>query len=96
MNIYNLGTGRGTSVLELVHSFEVANKILIPYEIVSRRAGYIATCYAVREIKFGNLLLTNEKSEYIISLYLTCIQVGYTYLNQKGVCICRSIISLMR
>ncbi len=45
-HIYNLGTGRGTSVLELVKSFEEANGIQIPYEIVGRRPGDIAECYA--------------------------------------------------
>ncbi len=44
--IYNLGTGKGVSVLELVHSFEEANGITIPYDIKPRRAGDIATCYA--------------------------------------------------
>ena len=44
--IYNLGTGKGTSVLELVHAFEEANNIKIPYQIVERRPGDIAECYA--------------------------------------------------
>ena len=44
--IYNLGTGKGTSVLELVHAFEEANKIKIPFQIVDRRPGDIAECYA--------------------------------------------------
>ena len=44
--VYNLGTGNGVSVLELVKSFEKANGITIPYEIKPRRAGDIATCYA--------------------------------------------------
>ena len=44
--IYNLGTGKGTSVLELVRAFEDANDIKIPYEVVSRRPGDIAECYA--------------------------------------------------
>ena len=44
--IYNLGTGNGVSVLELVHSFEKANGITIPYDIKERRPGDIATCYA--------------------------------------------------
>lgn len=43
---YNLGTGKGTSVLELVHTFERVNNIKVPYEIVKRRAGDIAECYA--------------------------------------------------
>ena len=44
--IYNLGTGKGTSVLELVHAFEEANNIKIPFQIVERRPGDIAECYA--------------------------------------------------
>ncbi|MCR3921076.1 MAG: UDP-glucose 4-epimerase GalE [Firmicutes bacterium] len=46
VSIYNLGTGQGTSVLELVESFVAANGIEIPYEIVARRPGDIAKCYA--------------------------------------------------
>ncbi|WP_010677036.1 UDP-glucose 4-epimerase GalE [Bacillus timonensis] len=46
VNIYNLGTGKGTSVLELVRSFEEANGIEVPYEIVDRRPGDIASCFA--------------------------------------------------
>lgn len=45
-HIYNLGTGQGTSVLELIKAFEEANGIEIPYEIVDRRPGDIASCYA--------------------------------------------------
>ena len=46
VNIYNLGTGQGVSVLELVNAFMSVNKIDIPYEIVPHRAGDIAVCYA--------------------------------------------------
>ena len=42
----NLGTGRGHSVLELVRAFEQASGCHIPYDIVARRAGDIAACYA--------------------------------------------------
>ncbi len=45
LEIYNLGTGNGYSVLDIVHSFEKANGIKIPYQIKPRRAGDIATCY---------------------------------------------------
>ncbi|OEH92153.1 UDP-glucose 4-epimerase GalE [Bacillus solimangrovi] len=45
-HVYNLGTGQGTSVLELVKAFEEANSIKVPYEIVDRRPGDIASCYA--------------------------------------------------
>jgi UDP-glucose 4-epimerase len=46
VNIYNLGTGKGTSVLELVNAFMKVNDIDVPYEIVGRRPGDIATCFA--------------------------------------------------
>ncbi|MBE6113023.1 MAG: UDP-glucose 4-epimerase GalE [Peptococcaceae bacterium] len=44
--IYNLGTGSGVSVLQLVHAFEKANDLTIPYKIYDRRAGDIAEFYA--------------------------------------------------
>ena len=44
--IYNLGTGVGYSVLDIVKNFEEANHVKIPYVIKPRRAGDIATCYA--------------------------------------------------
>ena len=43
--IYNLGTGHGYSVLDIVKNFEAANDIKIPYVIKERRPGDIATCY---------------------------------------------------
>lgn len=46
VKIYNLGTGRGTSVLELVKTFEEVNDISVPYEIAERRQGDIAESYA--------------------------------------------------
>jgi len=46
IHIYNLGTGQGTSVLQLVKAFKEANGIEVPYEIVDRRPGDIAVCYA--------------------------------------------------
>jgi UDP-glucose 4-epimerase len=42
----NLGTGRGSSVLELVHAFERASGRAVPYDVVARRPGDIASCYA--------------------------------------------------
>lgn len=42
----NLGTGRGSSVLELVQAFERASGRPVPYDIVARRPGDIAACYA--------------------------------------------------
>ncbi|MFV0528493.1 MAG: UDP-glucose 4-epimerase GalE [Lachnospiraceae bacterium] len=46
VNVYNLGTGIGYSVLDVVHAFEKACGKKIAYEIKPRRAGDIATCYA--------------------------------------------------
>lgn len=43
---FNLGTGNGYSVLEMVQTFQRVNKVRIPYEIAPRRAGDIAVCYA--------------------------------------------------
>lgn len=42
----NLGTGRGCSVLEMINAFQQASGKRVPYEIVERRPGDIATCYA--------------------------------------------------
>lgn len=46
VNIYNLGTGNGYSVLDIVKAFEKATNIKIPYKITARRPGDIAECYA--------------------------------------------------
>ena len=45
LNIYNLGTGTGYSVLDIVNNFEAANDIKIPYEIKERRPGDIDESY---------------------------------------------------
>lgn len=44
---YNLGTGNGYSVLEIIETFERVNNIRIPYSIAERRAGDAAECYSV-------------------------------------------------
>ena len=44
--VFNLGTGTGYSVLDMVHAFEEANGVKIPYEITPRRPGDLPTCYA--------------------------------------------------
>ena len=49
LSLYNLGTGVGYSVLDIVKNFEEANGVKIPYEIAPRRAGDIATCYSNAE-----------------------------------------------
>lgn len=46
VHVWNLGTGRGYSVLEIVRAFEAASGKPVPYRIAPRRPGDIATCYA--------------------------------------------------
>ena len=46
VKIYNLGTGNGYSVLEMVHAFEKINHVKVPYVIAPRRDGDVAECYA--------------------------------------------------
>lgn len=45
-HVYNLGTGTGYSVLDMVKAFESANGIQVPYKLVDRRPGDIAVCYS--------------------------------------------------
>ena len=60
--IYNLGSGEGTSVLQLVNTFESVNKIPIPYKIVPRRSGDVATCYANADKAYKELNWRTTKS----------------------------------
>lgn len=62
LDIYNLGTGRGYSVLEIVKAFEEANNIKIPYEIAPRRSGDIATCYSDPTKAFEEMGFKTEKT----------------------------------
>ena len=55
VNVYNLGTGIGYSVLDIVNAFEKENNIKIPYEIKPRREGDIALCYASVDKAFTEL-----------------------------------------
>ena len=49
VEIFNLGTGKGNSVLEMVKAFEVANGVEVPYKFMSRRSGDVAECWADTE-----------------------------------------------
>ena len=51
----NLGSGKGTSVLELVHAFESASGVTIPYELLPRRAGDLPEFYADAGLAAGTL-----------------------------------------
>jgi len=50
LKIYNLGTGNGYSVLDIVHNFQDATGVKVPYEIQARRPGDIATCYSSADL----------------------------------------------
>jgi len=50
LKIYNLGTGNGYSVLDIVNNFEAATGVKVPYSIKERRPGDIATCYSSAEL----------------------------------------------
>ncbi len=55
LNIYNLGTGKGYSVLDVVKSFEKANGVVVPYSIKPRREGDIDECYACADKAYEQL-----------------------------------------
>lgn len=50
IKVYNLGTGQGSSVLDVIHAFEKACGHQLPYTIKARRAGDIAACYASSDL----------------------------------------------
>lgn len=75
---YNLGTGKGYSVLDLVKTFEKVNGIKIPYKIAPRREGDIAACYADPSKAYKEL---GWKAEYGIE---DMLKDSYNYiLKQK-------------
>ncbi|HEL2056740.1 TPA: UDP-glucose 4-epimerase GalE [Streptococcus suis] len=62
VHTYNLGSGQGTSVLELVQAFEKVNGVPVPYKIVDRRPGDVATCYANADKALAELDWKTEKT----------------------------------
>lgn len=62
MHTYNLATGNGTSVLQLIAAFEKASDKNIPFEIVDRRPGDIASCYASADKAYKELGWKAEKT----------------------------------
>ena len=60
LNYYNLGTGHGYSVLEMVETFKKVNNVDVPYKIKERRAGDIAECYADATKAFNELGFKTE------------------------------------
>lgn len=58
---YNLGTGEGTSVMQMIHAFEEATGIKIPYKIVARRPGDVTAAYADPSKAMRELAWTAER-----------------------------------
>ena len=78
IDYYNLGTGHGYSVMEMVNTFIDVNKVDVPYKIVQRRDGDIAMCYADTEYAYEKL---GFKAEYGLS---EMVESAYNYVkNQK-------------
>jgi len=77
IDAFNLGTGKGYSVLELVEAFKKYNNVDVPYKIVARREGDIATCYA--DVRYSNEKL-NWASHYEIE---DMVKDSYNYVNKK-------------
>jgi UDP-glucose 4-epimerase len=81
IDYYNLGTGKGYSVLDLVKTFESVNNIKIPYKIVARRKGDVAACFAstnhAKEKLNWEATLTLEDMLRSAYLYSKVIKKGY-------------------
>ena len=76
IDYYNLGTGHGYSVLEMVNTFKEINKVDVPYKIVSRRDGDIAECYADTKYAYEKL---GFKAEYGLP---EMVESAYNYVNK--------------
>lgn len=77
LDYYNLGTGKGYSVLDLVKTFQEINQVEVPYQIVERRPGDIAICYA-------NPTYAKEKLNWQAELGLEeMLKSAYLFSNQK-------------
>lgn len=61
LHVFNLGTGKGVSVLEIIEKFRSISGQKIPYQVAARRPGDIAQCYADSSKAYGEL---NWKSEF--------------------------------
>jgi UDP-glucose 4-epimerase len=75
---YNLGTGTGYSVLDLVTNFEKVNGVKVPYKIVDRRPGDIAACYADPTKAYNEL---GWKAEYGVE---DMMRDSYNYILKQN------------
>ncbi|UKB85577.1 UDP-glucose 4-epimerase GalE [Chryseobacterium sp. MEBOG06] len=81
IDIYNLGTGNGSSVLEVVKAFEKANNVEVPYQICARREGDITIAYADPQKAQKEL---NWKSETSLEESLRTVWEWQKYLNTRS------------
>ncbi len=77
LDIFNLGTGKGYSVLDMVNSFERVNGVKIPYEIKPRRDGDIDACYADPSYAYEKI---GFKANYNLD---DMCKDAYNYVNKK-------------
>ena len=77
VKIYNLGTGQGASVLEMIKIFENISGRKIPYEITNRRPGDISTCYAKCDLAEKELNWKAKFSLKEMCKYVWKIQIYY-------------------
>ncbi|REC59205.1 UDP-glucose 4-epimerase GalE [Chryseobacterium pennae] len=81
IDTYNLGTGKGSSVLEVVKAFEIANGVDVPYQICERREGDITIAYADPSKAEKEL---NWKSETSLEESLRTVWEWQKYLNSRN------------
>ena len=81
LDIYNLGTGKGSSVLEVVKAFELANDVAVPYQICPRREGDITVAYANADKAEKEL---NWKSETTLEEALKTTWEWQKYLKDRN------------
>ena len=77
IDYYNLGTGHGYSVMEMVNAFMDVNKVEVPYKICARRDGDIAACYADTKYAYEKL---GWKAEYKLS---DMVESAYNYVKKQ-------------
>lgn len=81
LDIFNLGTGKGSSVLEVVKAFELANNVSVPYQICPRREGDITVAYANADKAEREL---NWKSETTLEEALKTTWEWQKYLKDRN------------
>ena len=77
IDYYNLGTGHGYSVMEMVNAFMEVNKVDVPYKVVQRRDGDIAMCYADPKYAYEKL---GFKAEFGLS---EMVESAYNYVKKQ-------------